>query len=108
MAYRQRLSRQMSQLLLPLYLKAAIRTQEPVQWKGGDIIVLAKKPGAVARCDAFRSILLEDFAGKRLHQLYRNQLSEPFRKYKHPTQGGSAAKHGVDFAAHQARIHGRL
>ncbi|CAE7291037.1 zntD [Symbiodinium sp. CCMP2592] len=44
--------------LLPLFVKSLLTLREPVEFKGGALMTLAKKAAAAFTCDRYRSILL--------------------------------------------------
>ena len=75
--------------LLAVYTKASMALYEPVEFRGGALLPLAKKASAALACDRFRSILLSNVAGKVYHKQIRNMLVEPFRAVKGEMQAGA-------------------
>ena len=69
---------EMARLCYPLLLKLAIRSEEPVQWKGGRTIALYKGKGAHDICANFRSILLMSTIGKALRAAMRPLINAPY------------------------------
>ena len=45
---------QTAKLFFPVYLKAALACREPVAWKGGALVTLAKRAGHTLQCSAYR------------------------------------------------------
>ena len=60
--------------LLPVTVKSTLSLREPTAFRGGHLMVLAKKALAAVECQDFRSILLASVAGKVQHRLLRQQL----------------------------------
>ena len=81
-----------AQLLYPLCLKIGIRCQEPLKFRGGEIIALAKKATSRFRCTDFRAIVLADQMGKYFHTMQRHKLLPAFASYKAPTQADRASR----------------
>ena len=50
--------------MYPLYLKCALALREPVEWRGGNLIALAKRVSSALECSGYRSILLASIAGE--------------------------------------------
>ncbi|CAE7894492.1 Upf1, partial [Symbiodinium microadriaticum] len=75
--------------LLAVYTKASMALYEPVEFRGGALLPLAKKASAALACDRFRSILISNVAGKVYHKQIRNMLVEPFRAVKGEMQAGA-------------------
>ena len=74
-------------------LKLAIRSEEPVQWKGGRTIALYKGKGAHDICANFRSILLMSTMGKALRAAMRPLINAPYVHTSPQGQlGGATAK----------------
>ena len=82
--------------LYPLCLKASLGTREPVDWRGGSLITLAKRAAAALDCSAFRSSLLAKVAAKVQHRLLRNRLLPAFSQYRPAAQAGQAPGVRVD------------
>ena len=87
---------QTAAFLFPVCLKAALQVQEPVEWRGGALMCLAKRAAAAYECRAFRSILIASVVSKAQHRLLRSKLMPSFRDYKTVLQSGQMAGTGVD------------
>ena len=85
-----------ARLLYPLYLKISLRCSEPLKFRGGEIIALAKKASSKYNCSDYRAIVLADQMGKYFHTLQRQKLLPAFADFKAPMQAGCLAKIGVD------------
>ena len=75
--------------LLPIFTKTALACREPVIFKGGCLITLAKKAHASLNCADFRSILLSSVPGKLLHRSMRRQLLPALSEVALPLQAGA-------------------
>ena len=82
--------------LWPLFSKCAIRCNEPLRWKGGEVCSLPKKARASHQVEHFRSILLADFMSKINHGLVRQLLLPSMMDYRHCMQAGGIPKLGTD------------
>ena len=67
-------ARQMSRIYGPLYMKAFLRLDAPIQFAGGILHELFKGSGAGDNVDNWRSILCSNSAGKRMHRVLRPRL----------------------------------
>ena len=85
-----------ARLLYPLYLKIGIRCHEPVRFRGGEIMALAKKAHTQFQCADFRAIVLADQLGKYHHTIQRQKLLQSFAEFKAPMQAGCSKGVGVD------------
>ena len=81
---------------LSLHLKSTLALREPVEYKGGALMTLAKKAAAVFRCDRHRSILLSSVPGKLFHRGIRSHLAPALRKVCPDLHGGVRSHVGVD------------
>ena len=61
--------------LLPVFVKSILGAQEPVEYRGGALMPLAKKASAAFSCAKFRAILLSCVPSKMLHKHVRTCLS---------------------------------
>ena len=77
-------------------LKAALQVKEPVEWRGGALLCLAKRAAAAFECKAFRSILVASVVSKAHHRLLRAKLMPAFQDYKTELQSGQIAGTGVE------------
>ena len=78
-----------SRRLLPIFAKAALSCREPIVFKGGCLITLAKKAFASLNCADFRSIILSSVPGKLLHRSLRKRLLPPLQEVVLPLQAGA-------------------
>ena len=78
-----------SRRLLPIFAKAALSCREPIVFKGGCLITLAKKAHASLNCSDFRSIILSSVPGKLLHRSLRRCLLQPLSEVTLPLQAGA-------------------
>ena len=85
-----------ARLLYPLFLKISLRCSEPLKFRGGEIIALAKKASSQYQCSDYRAIVLADQMGKYFHTLQRQKLLPAFSDFKAPMQAGCLAGVGVD------------
>ena len=101
-----------SRQLFPVLLKTNLMIQEPVEFRGGSLICLAKRAGAALQCKDFRSILLASVPAKIQHRHLRRKLLPLLDLHGHPTQAGAKAGISVEpisllarsfQAAHQKR-----
>ena len=65
--------------LLPVFVKSILGVQEPVEFRGGALMPLAKKAATAFTCSKFRAILLSSLPSKLLHKHLRNCLSVHFQ-----------------------------
>ena len=65
--------------LLPVFVKSILGVQEPVEFRGGALMPLAKKAAAAFSCSKFRAILLSSIPSKLLHKHLRTCLSPHFQ-----------------------------
>ena len=78
-----------SRRLLPIFTKAALACREPIVFKGGCLITLAKKAHASLQCADFRSIILSSVPGKLFHRSLRRRLLQPLSEIAFPLQAGA-------------------
>ena len=78
-----------SRRLLPVFTKATLACREPIVFKGGCLITLAKKAYASLNCADFRSIILSSVPGKLLHRSLRRRLLPPLSEVALPLQAGA-------------------
>ncbi|CAE7840747.1 unnamed protein product [Symbiodinium sp. CCMP2592] len=85
--------------LLPIIMKASMSLREPVSWRGGDLILLAKRAGQNMTCEGFRSILIASIAGKAYHRCVRFQIL-PFLQATQPDlMAGAVEGIGIEVPA---------
>ena len=63
-----------ARVLLPVFTKAALGLQEPLEWRGGCLMPLAKQAATAFRCSRFRAILLSNLPSKIYHKHLRSCL----------------------------------
>ena len=90
----------MASLYHPIYVKAALRTTEPFQWRGGMLVELYKQRGSTADCESYRDISVSDSLGKVAHRAMRNRAFAAYKEYAGELQFGHL---GTDFASHLLR-----
>ena len=78
-----------ARLLAAVYLKSALTIYEPIEFRGGSLIPLAKRASAAFSMDKFRSILVSSLPGKILHRQYRTALVPPLRTVRGDLQAGA-------------------
>ncbi|CAE7889137.1 hypothetical protein AK812_SmicGene17289 [Symbiodinium microadriaticum] len=61
--------------LLPVFVKSILGAQEPIEYRGGALMPLAKKASSAFACAKFRAILLSCVPSKMLHKHVRTCLS---------------------------------
>ena len=70
-------------------MKSALTIYEPVEFRGGSLIPLAKRAAAAFSMDKFRSILVSSLPGKVLHRQYRTSLISPLQQVRGDLQAGA-------------------
>ncbi|CAE7848430.1 unnamed protein product [Symbiodinium sp. KB8] len=78
-----------ARLLAAVYVKSALAIYEPVEFRGGSLIPLAKRAAAAFSMDKFRSILVSSLPGKVLHRQYRTALIPPLQQVRGDLQAGA-------------------
>ena len=82
--------------LLPVFLKASLSVREPTAFKGGQLMILAKKAFAAVECSHFRSILLASVPAKAYHRIVRRHLAPHLAAFKDELQSGSLPGTGTE------------
>ena len=82
--------------LYPLFVKSMTSIYEPVAYRGGSLMILAKRAGAASQCTDFRSILLATTTGKMYHKSLRNRLLPLLQASKNPLQFGATPGVGIE------------
>ena len=82
--------------LLAIHLKATLALQEPIEYKGGALMTLAKRTAAAFGCDRYRSILLSSVPGKLFHKDLRNKVAPALLNVCPGLHGGVREGVGVD------------
>ena len=88
-------------------LKQFLWQSEPVQNKGGPLVVIPKKPMA-SEVSQFRGIMLLPTLGKRVHALLRKRIMHFLCPLRPCGQLGGFAHQQVGFGSQPLRIFGRL
>ncbi|CAE7556418.1 unnamed protein product, partial [Symbiodinium sp. CCMP2456] len=78
-----------ARLLTPLYAKAALGLYEPIEFRGGALIPLAKRAAASMTCEKFRSVLVSSLPGKIYHRQLRTMLLPALQRVRGDTQAGA-------------------
>ena len=78
-----------AQVYWPLYLKATVRQQAPIIWRGGRVVPINKPQKAFRTRAAWRSILLMEASAKAICSAARPVLLQGFSRVVQPAQGGS-------------------
>ena len=94
---------ELATLCYPLLLKMAIRSEEPIQWKGGCTVALFKGKGAHDVCANFRSILLMSTLGKAIRASMRAFINAPYVRQSPQGQLGGKPRQSVLFGAQVVR-----
>ena len=89
--------------LLPIFTKAALALSEPVAYRGGCLLVLAKRAGAACSCADFRSILVETAPAKLYHRHLRSLLVPHLRAVSDELQAGAVPGTGIEALSLVAR-----
>ena len=83
---------QASRVHFPLILKAYLREQFPLGWRGGQIAAIAKPQKSLHHATGWRSIMLLEASAKGIGRAVRQSLLEGFTTVALPEQGGSRPK----------------
>ena len=89
--------------MIAVYAKSAIGICEPVEFRGGALIPLAKRASAIMACENFRSVLVSSVAGKAYHKQLRNRLVPLLGKVKGDMQAGAMPGISTEAVAMAAR-----
>ena len=93
--------------IYPLLLKAFVRGDEPLAWKGGLVAAFAKPGKNPAILKNWRAILLEEAGGKILHKLIRRVLEPYLMRVVGPVQCGGVPGRALALPRHQVLAHAR-
>lgn len=91
--------------LLPVMVKASLRLEEPLAWRGSFIAELWKAKGSPMKCSSYRDISIADTAAKDFHGHLRSVLLPSLEQFSRPTQVGGLMHKGTDFGVHVGRLH---
>ena len=84
----------------PLLLKHFLLGQEPVLFKGGNLVQAYKHKGDTSQMSSYRSLLVSSTLGKVHHRLVRQQLAPYLQRYSEPLQLGGLPQRSVTQASH--------
>ncbi|CAE7236988.1 CFDP2 [Symbiodinium sp. KB8] len=82
--------------LLSLHLKSIMSVREPIEYKGGSLVTLAKRAAAAFGCNRHRSILISGVTGKILHKGLRTAVTPALLRVCPDLHGGVKPGIGVD------------
>ena len=82
--------------LYPLFAKTSLSLREPVWYKGGCLLALAKKAAAASLCTDYRSILVACAPAKFHHKVLRNRLAPILQGVRQELQSGSVPGTGIE------------
>ena len=82
--------------LLPVLIKASLRVQEPIVFRGGSLVCLAKRAGLALSCESYRSILVSSIPGKLYHRHVRETLKPLLLDSQMDFQAGVAPGQGIE------------
>ena len=89
--------------LIPLFTKTGLSLCEPVAYKGGSLLAIAKKAGAACACADFRSILVETAPAKLYHKCLRTRLIPFLANACQELQAGAVPGAGIESLSLVAR-----
>ena len=78
----------LARALFPICLKAALGVREPCEWRGGNLLSLAKRASTALDCSGYRSILIENVPAKLHHRNLRDLLLPKLASYSDELQAG--------------------
>ena len=90
--------------LWPLLLKVASRIQEPLQWKGGQLVALHKGKHSPMECSSYRAILVSSALGKSMHGVFRARTMPYLQREATHLQFSVHPHAMVSMAAHCIRL----
>ncbi|CAE7870248.1 unnamed protein product [Symbiodinium necroappetens] len=94
--------------LLPVIMKSALRAREPVTFRGGGLVLLAKRASSMLTCDNYRSILISSVPAKVYHRCLREQLQPTFQAHRAAFQGGVLPGQGIELISLAAKTFFRM
>ncbi len=59
-------------------LKISLRIEEPLKWKGGELIEIYKNRGNPAQCKSHRGVLVSNVVGKTYHSHLRDNIANDY------------------------------
>ena len=94
---------ELGQLFHPLFVKALMALEEPVQWRGGNLVFFPKKHSPNHSCNAHREIAESSVPGKLLHRRRHALVMPGLLDIAAETQCGGSAGRATDVASHLLR-----
>ena len=93
----------LAQCCHPIMLKASLRAEEPLLWRGGMNVELFKGRDDPAVCSNSRAVLIEYIIAKAYHRIIRRKVLPFYEAYCRATQCGGIRGRATDIAAHTVR-----
>ena len=90
---------EVSRLLHPLCIKAALHQRQPLQWRGGVLFEAFKKSGLQSDITNYRSLFVSSHLAKTFHRVIRNKAQAFCRDEFHSLHLGSKRQSPVGFAS---------
>ena len=94
-----------SRALFQLFLKTALRSAEPIQFKGGALHAVWKGKSNPAFCSAHRGILVSSNIGKAFHKITRTRAVPALKEITTDMQIGGLPSFPVVLASHFVRLY---
>ena len=91
---------ELGQLLHPPNVKALMAIEEPVQWRGGNLVFFPKKGASNNCCNDHREIAVSSVLGKLLHRWRRALVMPGLMDIASETQCVGLAGRATDVASH--------
>ena len=98
---------QMARIYQPLFIKAVIAVQQPLQWAGGTLFEAHKGIGDPADLDSFRSLFVASVPGKLYHKFLRSKIGDLITDTVTPLHFGARRGAPVAFPALVTMLFGR-
>ena len=92
-----------ARLLVPIFTKAALGLYEPLEFRGGALVPLAKRAATLLSCDRFRSVLVSSLPGKIYHRQLRTLLLPSLQSVRGDAQAGAVPGISTEAIAMVAR-----
>ena len=92
-------------MFFPAVVKASLRAETPITWRGGMICELWKGKESASLCSSYRDISIENTICKYYSAFLREHLMISYADYAKNTQCAGMAKRGTDTAMHLCRAH---
>ena len=93
-----------AKLYCPLYVKAALACQQPLQWKGGILFECFKGKGSAAEMANFRSLFISSLPAKAMHRIMRSRLRAAVEDTMHELHCGVCKGRPVVLPTHVLRL----